>query len=474
MYCIRYVNFQGRILISLIRIWSFFLMIFLMLLININVRAADNYQDDLFYNLPALFNQNNWIKSKNDLIIYLLNFQEIDRELIETNSLYGYFSGNSTDLETSWQYSGQEGLIEIKDISNRSNSLITSNLNSVFNEGNNYSSWLAAYEDNISKIVLRERYIGSDRVKQSWDDRLLDISLIPKNISYDKQQILTEVNFQYGSKSKGNKVDTVVWVGDSHVETIAVIAKKIDKNDIKRRRYFALQLAAVVVPAEQLFSTDGSFLAIGNINGLNKIFDNSEVYDSVGKRGRDSISIGVGNNGEEIIFNLHQGENSYSVELNRFREYQWLNYLIKTDLSLVEREGLFLSIRVSNENNILNIKNQFQLSDKNRDLYKPVIRIGLVDQINWDNFIFALSYYPLSIQTKKQDNILIDDLWQLSALYRNDSWCFQYKGEFTGNRKKQEINLEYLLGEGKSISLTYGMNYDNKDFYSLHYNFPLW
>lgn len=469
MYATKYDHCELR---SFIR-WIIILIGSFILFTNTTVTAVEILEDDVFYPLPNLFIQKEWVESKNTAVVYLLNFREIDREVVESNFFQPYFSDKSVS-EGSWQYSDQEGLIEIKNLYKKSNSLIISDIKSVFTEGKNSISWLTAYEDNISKIRLRERYIGLDRVKQAGDDRLLEISLIPKNVSYEKKEILTEVSLYYGTKSKVNKVETTARVGNSHLDTIALISNKINKKDGERRRYFALQLAAVVVPVEELLSNNGSFLAVGDLSGINEIFDNMYIYNIVEKVSRNIISIGLGNKGEQLIFNHFQGRNKYLLELSRSPEYGGIYYLINTDLSLIEDEDIFLSFRVSNENNILNYKSRQELFDNNDDLYKPVIRIGLVDQVKWgDEFVIGLSYYPINMTAEDDESPFTYKLWQLSALYNHKPWSFQYKGEFIKNRKRQEISLRYLLERERSISFTYGFNYGDKAFFSFAYSFSL-
>jgi len=91
--------------------------------------------------------------------------------------------------------------------------------------------------------------------------------------------------------------------------------------------------------------------------------------------------------------------------------------------------------------------------------------------VKWgDGFSLGISYYPLSIQIKDDKDILENNLWELSALYKATPWSLRYKGNFLGNRKRQQLSMEYLLKENKRFSINYGREYHSESFFSIGYS----
>ncbi|MFP4015662.1 MAG: hypothetical protein ACLFUI_01400 [Halanaerobiales bacterium] len=478
-YKCKYKKYKKLLLCDKLRSTFSIIFIFVLVFIFINTTAfaEENAEAAGLYNLPEVFFQEEWVESEDNIVVYLLNFHQLDNQLIETTSLKGYFSDES-DSETRWQYLGKDGLIEFRNILGGSNSISMESISSVTNKEKNYTSWLIAYPNNSSEISLRERYIGLDRIKRAEDERLLEISLNPRKISYQGQQIFSEFSFHYGSSSQENRYETALWLNNTGLETLAVVSRKFDHQGGYERRYYAIQLAAVVVSSEQLSSIDGNFMAIGNLTELNEMFDNVDIANTDGKinasKMTNKLTVGIGNHGEYIVFDHMRGSSNYSIELNRNTEYDNLGYLINADLSLLEKEGLFLSLRISNQENIYYANQDQKISDIGDRIYSPILRLGLLDQLEWnDNFRIALAYYPLSKNTRYGDSVFSDRLWQLRAEYDYQEWNISYEGNFTNNNNHQQIEVEYQLDGNKDIALTYGFDYNDDSFVSLAYCFPI-
>jgi len=344
----------------------------LLFICNISILAVDSVKEPLkenaFYQLPEFFFQDDWVESADNVNVYLLNFQEIDKEVTESSFFKTYLLEKASS-DMSWSYSNQEELIEFINLYNKNNSVTINSSNLNLSKAKNYTSWLMAHEGQSSEIVIRERTLSVDRVKGAEDDRLLKISLTPLQVSLKKQEILTEVNLHYGSSSDENTVKTTIWLDNTRVQTLAVISKKSKTANGERRQYYALQLAAISLPVEQLATIDGSFLAIGNLNGLNKIFDNDDINNKNEYKDMSTLTIGIGSNGERFAYSHSRGKAQYNIELNKSSRYQGLNYSINTDFSLIQKEDLYLSLRVGNENNIKLDKRNYESYDKDSDIY---------------------------------------------------------------------------------------------------------
>ncbi|MFP4662253.1 MAG: hypothetical protein ACLFPF_08680 [Halanaerobiales bacterium] len=457
-----------------------YLLIFVIILISIfwnnTVFAEENTAVNYLYDLPEVFFQEEWVDSEDNVVIYLLNFHELDNKVIESTTLEGYFS-DEAHADSQWQYLEQEALIEFRNIFGGSNSISIESVGSLIDRERNYTSWLMVYPENTGEISLREQYVGMDRIRRAEDDRLLEISLNPRKVSYQRQRIFTEFSFHYGSSSEENSYQTALWLDNTGLETLAVVSRKFQYPDGFERRYYAIQLAAAAVSSESLSRIEGNFLAVGNLTELNEMFDDVDIANTdriKNNYNNINLTLGIGNQAEYLALNHIRSSNLYKIELSRLSEYDELSYLIDADLSLLEKEGLFLSLRISNLENIFSSDQDQNTFDGSYRIYSPILRSGIGDRVNWSkNLQLGLAYYPLYFNTLSGEGSFNNRVWQLIADYDYQDWKLAYQGSFIEGDDSHQIELEYHLEENIDINLIYGLNCDDQSFFSLAYSFPI-
>lgn len=433
----------------------------LIILVSNSLKAADNY--NFLFDIQEPFLQNKWVESKNEAILYLINFHKIDRDIVDSLliSTYIFEFDDSAVPDLNWSYSCDEELLELLGKFNENSFFTLNAYRTLLNNEKDYTSWLLCSKNRSVEFSLEEKYIGLDQLREAEKNLLLEISITPHKISYDTQEILSDIEFYYGSKKDKNLLKTTVWLGNNSLEDIGVVAKKRKTNRIEQIDYYILQIAAIVIPVDEFFYINESLITIGDLSEINKLFDNRDTNNRPNNK---AITLSLSDRKAGIKYRQTGKTVDYLMELNQLSEEKKITYLADARFFLDDFELFALSILVSNEldKGLIDF-----YTSKSLD---PVYRLGVYDKVSWsDNLSIALSYYPLSFNRKYSS----DYFWCLNALYQREKWNFKYKRESMEDINLQELSIAYLLAKEKEISIDYGLDYNGDTYLSLAYSFSL-
>lgn len=418
-----------------------FIILFLIIFLQGDIlSAADIFSN----NLEGMFLQEKWIESNNEVIIYFLNFHKLDREIADYLSLSVYFS-NQFDAETGWVYCQDKKVMEVRGLFNRDNSFTMSNVQSLLDSEQNYTTWLAGSLNKKIELGRDENYFGSDKIKQAEHDLQFKMTLIPEKIAYESQKILTEIEFTHNSSSGENRIKAKTWLEGNSLKNIAIAARKNETNKGKAIDYYILQMAAVVVSVEDFAIISNGLLPIGDLSGVNKLFENIDGY----KR-RDDI--------QTLILKLADKETGlelsgktekyyYILGLNKLYRNNKITYYISGGLYLHNIEDIALSFIIDNEENY---------------------RLGFSDQVKWtENLTAGISFYPFNMDSNS------DNLACLKVAFQGETCGAMYRAVFKEKKERHEISLAYILDQKGSVSLSCGLDYNEETFVSLVYGYSL-
>lgn len=418
--------------------------------------------------IPELFFQSQWVDSPDKLIIYLLNFHQIDRKTADYFSLSTYFSEFSAESEVNWSYSREENLLELTGLLSNDNTLTIERYQSLLNSQDDYISWLFTSNENPVQVRLEERHIVRNEVEQVEGD-LLNLSITPLKTSYETGEILTKIEFYIGrnallGKEEG-RVITYLFLDDKTQENIAVVSRKIKTEQGEETDYYILQMAAAFISAEEYADLNKGLLTIGDIGGFNKLMENDNSYIGLVNRRPVSrkLALKLGNCNTGLEFRQAAERFSYIVELNKLFAYKEIDYLINFNYYLDDLEDISLSLQLANE--LTTVRD-----DQNNNLYLPVFRAGLSDQVKWtDKLSVGLFYYPIVVS--KRD--IKDNLWELKLIYEERLWNLEYSGEFLGDIPLQKLIFTHSLERGDELSLACSLDEGKELNFSFSYIFNL-
>ncbi|HOA41678.1 MAG TPA: hypothetical protein PKM10_09565 [Halanaerobiales bacterium] len=437
--------YKGRTVFVLI-ITSFLLIIF--------TNAALALDD-----LPQLFFQNSSTEISDPIVVYLLNFREVSRASAQYFSFSAYFTGFD-DSTPGWTYSGDEDLLELVDIMGIDNSLSMERYYSLLNRQDSYVSWLVASSDEPARIRVEERHIAKEEL-EPLQGNLLDISLIPREISPESGEIFTTVGFSFQKgavlNQREGRVETGLWLNNRRLENIAVVSRRTRTGEGEEESYYIVQLAAALVSASEYAELNGPLFALGDIGAINKLLDKDSLHKRPARR---KVTLEWAQQGPGLEFRQDKENFNYIAKLKVLSGLdKELDYFFNFNYYLHAYEDLALSLQLANE-----------IGKKPGKQDLPIFRLGFADSLNWtDNFSIGLSYYPLVI-SKGEENTA---LWQLSCFYRKDLWSLGYRGELAGQDALQELRLSYFLDQDKEGAIIIGVDYVQEPVFSLAYSFNL-
>lgn len=404
-----------------------------------NLLAADIFLN----NLEGIFVKDEWIESGENIIIYFVNFHQLDRETAENFSLAGYFS-DQFDTETGWAFSKDRETMELRGTLNRDSAFTIRNYQSLLDSSQDYFSWLAGSLNRRIEFGIEENYYGADKIKELEHGLQFEITLIPEKISYESQEIFTEIEFIHNSSSGINKIHTKTWLEGNSLKDIAVAARRRKTEKGETVDYYILQIAAFVVSAEEFTNISKGLLPIGNLSGLNELFNNE---DKNNRENTKIITFRLSDKEVGLEFGGETQKYYYSLELKQLYSSSKMNFYAEGGLYLHNIEDIALSFVLDNENNC---------------------KVGFSDQVKWtENLRVGFSYYPLSIKNSSEK------LAYLKLTYQGETWNAMYSAGFKGEKNMQEISVSYLPGQKGMLALSCGLDYNEERFISLSYSYSL-
>jgi len=415
------------------------LSIFLVFFPGCTVLAADIFHN----NLEGIFEKIEWIESGEDIIIYFVNFQQLDREMAEYFSLAAYFSDQLSN-ETDWAFSQDNEIMELRGVLNRDSSFTIRNYQTLLDSSQDYFSWLAGSLNRRIELGIEKNYYGIDKIKEFEHGLQFKIKLIPEIISYESQEIFTEIEFIHNSSSGENKIHTKTWLEGNSLKDIAVAARRSKTKKGETVDYYILQIAAFVVSAEDFTNISKGLLPIGNLSGLNELFNNED------RNKRDdtkTITFRLADKEVGLEFEGETQKYYYTLGFKQFYSNSKMNFYAEGGLYLHNIEDIALSFVLDSENNC---------------------KVGFSDQVKWtENLNLGFSYYPFSINNSSEK------LAYLKLTYQGESWTTMYRAGLKKGKNMQEISLAYILGQKGSLALSCGLDYNEERFISLAYSYSL-
>ncbi|MFW5981010.1 MAG: hypothetical protein ACOCRU_00380 [bacterium] len=394
------------------------------------------------------WNNQNWEKTPGEVIIYSIEFHEINKEFIENSPLSVYISDSSGDnLEIGYRtYDSYITLLQ-----EDSSSIDT--LNYILDDQKRFQSYFLTIEDRLVEFAIGEKYFNLDPTREN--QFLLDLSLKAEMIDYDQKKILTEIKFNHTSEQTINNMETISWVSNKINEPIAILNRRSLASGKEENRFFLIYLAAKVIAGDKINDLN-RIIKITDITQVADIFRKDHIQNSIKNRIKSQLS----RENLSLKFSHDRGDSDYSLQITKnFLETGFI-YSLNGGIGLYPEEGLFFRTSISNDT---------LLSEKDRS-YLPVIRFGLSDSISWsDRYRFTISYYPLVISTVGEvDNNLIN----FALAYQKGRWKASYKIDFISGENLQRLSLGHIFDDNKELSLNYIDDFFSKKNITIAVEFP--
>ncbi|MFW5972322.1 MAG: hypothetical protein ACOCRL_02420 [Bacillota bacterium] len=395
-------------------------------------------------------NNQNWQKTSDELIVYSIEFHEINQEYVENSVLSTYISDSpASELELKYRDFDSE----ITLLQEASSAININAANYQLNEERRFQSYLITIENRAAEISLREKYLSVDSARE--DKILFELSLQPEMIDYDRKQILTDIKFSHNSEQTINKLEMKNWVSHEINEPIAILTKKSIGSGKEKNSFFLIYLSARVISGEEINDLN-KISKITDITQIAEIFRSDYSYNNTESRIKGELDA------DKILFNFShdRGNLDYSLEVSKKFSKQGFIYKFNGGIGLYPEEGLFFRTIISNG----------PLSQENEGSYLPVFRFGLADSISWrDSYTFTTAYYPLLIRTAgKVDNHLLN----LALSFQNERWKASYTIDFIGGKNQQRLSLGYIFSDNKDLSLNYTNDFFGKNRLSIAFEIP--
>ncbi|MEJ6951226.1 hypothetical protein [Natronospora cellulosivora (SeqCode)] len=408
--------------------------------------------DNIFQDIA--FDRQTWIRSSDEVIIYSIEFHEINQRYFNTLGLSAYISASSSS-NMGLEYNKVDS--QIKLFSEDSKDIALKTANYLIDEERRIQSYLMTLENKTTEIVLREKYLKQPSSGEK--DLLFDLSLKPLMIDYDGKRILTDIKFKQNSEENINTLETSVWVRDDHDEAIAIVNKRSFRSGEEKNRFFLIYLSAVVVSNEEINDVN-KITRIADVSDIAEIFTKDFLYSDAERRIKGEFAF----NKVSFEYSYDKIYVDYTLHLSKYFSKPGLIYTFNGGIELYPGEGLSIRTIISNGDLLNNINQEGKQS------YSPNIRFGIADTLTWrDRYQLAISYYPIAIRTATK----IDrNLFRFYLAYQENTWKATYNIDFIRGKNQQRFSLAYIFNENKNISLNYNIGFSNENSLSIAFEVP--
>lgn len=367
-------------------------------------------------------------------VTYSLQFRELDSKLI--NALKSKIKVKGSDKDPGvWQFFTNKATVKtIKDQAVNF-SLEVEGEKEKEETQKIYNSYLTTVGNNQIKVKLEEKLIGQDVDEADITQAYIEIAAKPHQIEPEKEQVLTKLELKYKGRSYESnsggvaEVKTTNWISRTAKNPVAIVTYQNESSDRKHRKYFGLYVTAKVMPSESL-SDDPEFISGGNIHGLDKLFNRKpELFEK-----KNKVSLHLGGAGAELEFDksfksgskLHANVGSASDTENKD-----FNYKLGGELSVGKDFGVALA---------------GQMGNKITTREDPILRIGISDQVTWNNNIdFKLSYLPVAYKWPEKEKS--SPYMGAMLKYRQPKWNIKYKGSYFNENRTEELSVSYDVSQ---------------------------
>lgn len=292
-----------------------------------------------------------------------------------------------------------------------------------------YDAWLLTMGEEPVSIELTENApIGTD--EGIAVDQELAITLTPRQIHPLEPSILTDVEVDYLSPAGTfGKARSTAYIGPVMCQPLALVVQEVQMGGQRSKRHFALYVTATALAPTSL-PERGPLVSIGSIKGLQGLF-------GIPRPGAKWTKLTIGLAQSQERFGLNAGleleKTEYRVNASLEGIGSAYGYRLGADLRLYQELGLSAHM-------------------DGRPGMAPVFRVGLSDQVHWDNAVLEATYLPVAFADDTMG--CLDSPWiHFDASIGLAEWSLRYEFTYDAGQAVHGIGVMRQLSSNMGLSL---------------------